>query len=293
MDMKKKANNNVYKSDYSKENLPKTRREQFWRLLKDNFFTLMKLGLILLVLMIPFLTAIVMKNVNLSYVYNNADLSEIDKTRNIASINIIFSAIYIPCIMLFFLGLGGILKVLRRLIWDEPLFFKEDFFLGIKENIGQFLLFGFLIGFITFLNVLAYQSTYGWAKYLSYVMIGVSFALIIPIIVTAGYISSIYKNKISVSFSVSMKLFIRRGIFIILILLFLYSTYFLSWLKISVIIYLAILFVLIILLFPVWLLISFMNCIKNLDDYVNVYYYPENAYLGLFVANKQQNRKEQ
>lgn len=277
----KKDNN--HKKDYSKEDLPKTRTEQFWRLLKDNFFTIFKLGLLLLVAVFPLIVAVVMKNINLSYIDKNETMSEIEKIHDIASINVIFAAIFVPCIMFFFLELSGILKILRRLIWDEPLFFKDDFFLGIKESAGQFLLFGFLIGIVNFFSILTYYTVEGWLKYLSYVMFGVSFAIFIPIILVAAYISSIYKNKVSISLSVSLKLFFRRGIFTILVLVVLYSVYFLSFIPMSMIVYLAIIFALIIILFPIWVLISYINCIKNLDDYVNVYYYPDKAYLGLYV----------
>ncbi len=289
--MKKKNNKTVYKSDYSKADLPKSRTQQFGRILRDNFALFIKLGLILLLLMFPFVFAIAMKNIAFTNISQNTSLSDVEKANNYIYISIIFGAAYIPCVMVLFLGLCGIFKILRRLIWDEPLFFKEDFFLGIKESFGPFLLYGFLIGLISFLCILAYQVSAGYMKYVSYVLIGISFAIVIPIILVAAYISSIYKSKLSVSFVVSGKLFIRRGIFTILILLILYSTYFLILLPIPLVAFIAIVFVLVILLFPIWLLLSYINCIKNLDDYINVYHYPEQAYLGL-SANINQNKTE-
>ena len=290
--MKKKENKPTYKAEYSKEMLPRSRTEQFGRILRDNFVLFIKLGLILLFLMLPFVFALVMKNIGLSNIANDITLSDMDKLEKSAFLSIIFGAIYIPCIMFLFVGLSGVLKIIRRLIWDEPLFFQHDFFLGIKESFGPFLLYGFLTGLMGFLNILVFQVSTGYLRYVSYGLIGISFAIVIPIILVAAYVSSIYSCKLSTSFVVSMKLFARRGIFTILILLMLYATYFLSFIQIPIVFFVAIIFVLIILLLPIWLLLSYINCFKNLDDYINVYHYPDKAYLGLFM-NKNQNKQEQ
>ena len=278
-----KNKQSTHKSDYSKADLPKTRTEQFGRIIRDNFVLFIELGLILMVLMLPFVFAFVMRNISLTNVMNDSALSATEKASNCLILNIIFGAIYIPCIMFLFLGLTGVLKILRRLIWDEPLFFKEDFFQGIKESFAPFLLYGFLIGLISFLCISIYYLTSGYLRYISYGLIGVSFAVVIPIILLAAYISSIYNSKIGASFSVAGNLFLRRGIFTILILLILYATYFVSIIPIELVYIVAIIFVLIIFLFPIWLLLSYINSIKMFDDYINVFQYPDKAYLGLFV----------
>lgn len=276
-------NRKTIKSDYSKANLPKTRTEQFGRILKDNFVIFIKLGLILMVLMLPFVFAFVMKNISISNLMKDVSISEVDRANNYKTISIIFGAIYVPCVMFLFSGLSGVLKILRRLIWDEPLFFIKDFFQGIKESCGAILLYGFLTGLVAFLSILTLHLSEGYFIYVSYVLIGITFAIVVPIILIAAYISSIYNSKISVSFSTAGNLFLRRGIFTILILLILYSTYFVNLLPINLIYIIAIIFVLIIFLFPVWLLLSYINTFKMLDDYINIYQYPDKAYLGLFV----------
>lgn len=287
----KKKDKPTYKSDYSKEMLPKSRTVQFGRILRDNFVIFVKLGLILMFLMLPFVFALTMKNIGISNVMKDAALSDAEKLEKSVFLSIVFGAIYIPCIMFLFVGLCGILKILRRLIWDEPLFFKHDFFVGIKESFGPFLLYGFLSGLIGFFNILAFHIAVGYVKYISYGLIGISFAIVMPILLVAAYVSSIYSCKLSTSFTVSVKLFARRGIFTILILLILYTSYFLNFLQIPIVFYVAIIFVLIILPFPIWLLLSYINCFKNLDDYINVYHYPDKAYLGL-STNRNQNKQK-
>ena len=276
-------NRKTIKSDYSKANLPKTRTEQFGRILKDNFVIFIKLGLILMVLMLPFVFAFVMKNISISNLMKDTSISEIDRANNYKIINIIFGAIYLPCVMFLFFGLTGVLKILRRLIWDEPLFFIKDFFQGIKESCGAFLLYGFLTGLVSFLSILTFHLSKGYFIYVSYVLIGITFAIVVSIILIAAYISSIYNSKISVSFSTAGNLFLRRGIFTILILLILYSIYFVNLLSINLIYIIAIIFVLIIFLFPIWLLLSYINSFKMFDDFINICQYPDKAYLGLFV----------
>ena len=289
MKMKQTNNKPLCKADYSIDMLPKTRTQQFGRILRDNYVIFIKLGLILMMLMLPFIFTLVIKTISITNLIQNTALSDAEKAGKAASISILCASIYIPCIMFFFVGLCGILKIIRRLIWDEPLFFKHDFFIGIKESAGSFLLYGFLIGLITFLNILVFRVSDGYIKYVSYGLIGISFAIVVPIILVAAYISSIYSCKISVSFTVSIKLFARRGIFTLLILLILYVTYFLSYIPVSIIVYIAIIFTLVILLFPIWILLSYINTFKNLDDFINIYHYPDKAYLGLFKNKNFQN----
>ena len=71
---------------------------------------------------------------------------------------------------------------------------------------------------------------------------------------------------------------------------FLYSVYFVNIIPIKIIYIAAIIFALIIFLFPIWLLLSYINSIKLFDDYINIYQYPDKAYLGLFVNIKKHEK---
>ena len=279
------------KPDFTEKDLPKTRRAQFFQIIKDNYSLLVIIGLILLAFLIPLLVAIFIKYSLIASTNANTGLDEETRVHTIYLVQLIFNAIYVPCFMLFFVAFGGVLKVFRRLIWNEPLFAVQDFFRGIKENILSYLFIGFLVGAIYFLIMFVYHSLSVQLIYISFIIAGISLAIVIPILLTACYLNSIYMTNIFTNIAVAARLFIRRGIFILLILLPLYGLYFLSLIPVYIIIYILILAMLFIFLLPLIFLASYLNSIKNMDDYINKVQYPEQAYLGLYHPDKDKEDK--
>ena len=281
---------NNQRSDFTIESLPRTRREQFGQLIRDNILLFIKIGFILLLILTPFVISLLFKGLYDAGVMANTDYSETDKMKLINVSNLIFNAVLIVCLIIFFIFLGGILKIYRRLIWNEPLFFKDDFLLGVKENILHFSLIGFLIGLLNFINVLAYYFLPNNIKFISFILAGLFLVVIVPILVISAYISSIYTNKFITSLTMGGRIFIRRGIFVFLILLILYCFYFLSLLKINIFIFVLIISLLFILALPIWLLLSYLNAFKIFDDLINIFYYEDKAYLGLYLDEKQKDK---
>jgi len=285
-------NKNIQKADFTEKNLPQSRTAQYGQLLKDNYLLFLKLGFILLTTLIPFIASLIVKGLYETFIRTNESFSDVQKAQMMISSNLIFNAIFAVCIIIFFIFLGGVLKIMRRLIWNEPLFMREDFFMGVKENIGHFSLIGFLIGLLNFISVASYYLLPRNLKFIAFIIAGISLVLIIPILVTTSYISSIYTNKFSTSLVMGGRVFIRRGIFIFLVLLILYSFYFVSFIPINLYFLVLIIALLIIFVLPLWLLLSYLNAFKNFDDLINIYYYPENAYLGLYLNEEMRNKVE-
>lgn len=283
----------VSKTDFTNESLPKTRREQYFQIVKDNFPLLFKIGLICLLFLTPFIITFFLKESYLRGISNDSSLN-IDEQKSLyLSFEMIFNAIYIACTMIFFIGFGGILKIVRRLIWNEPIFFKEDFFLGIKENIVQFLLIGFVIGALNFSYLFLYRMLDESYRYISYILAGLSLAIITPIFLLTGYISSIYSNKFKTSMNVSSRLFLRRGILFLLPILLIYALYFISIIPLGTV-YLTLIYIFVFVFFvPFIILFSYILTFKILDDYINAYYYPDRAYLGLYISKEKQALIEQ
>ena len=68
-----------------------------------------------------------------------------DDGNKIIAIEILFYGTNIITSMVFSLGLAGILKIFKRLILNEPIFYMHDLLEGVKENAWCFLLFSFLL----------------------------------------------------------------------------------------------------------------------------------------------------
>lgn len=283
--MKKNVNN----KDFSNELLPKTRKEQFFQIIKDNYRVLLKIGFFSLLLLIPFLFAFVFKQSYLLRILNDSSLDK-EKARSLfITFEPIFNAIYIPCFMIFFTGFGGILKVLRRLLWNEPLFFKKDFWLGVKDNLKHNLLVGFLVPFLYFFSFFTIRLL--GSDVFSYVaFLGFSFLIFVPILIITDFIGSIYMNKVRRSLSIGIRTYLRRGVFVILALLPIYALYLVSIIPLNSA-YLALIYaVIFVFLLPILILLNYIVSFKIFDELFNIYYYPEVAYLGLYISEDLKNK---
>lgn len=284
--MKKHSNN----KDFTYESLPKTRKEQYFQIIKDNFLLLVKLGLFCLLFLTPFLVSFFLKETSIRNIGNDASLSIGQQKSMYISLEITFNSIYIVCLMIFFIGLGGIIKILRRVIWNEPVFFKEDFLLGLKDNLLQSILIGFLIGVLNFICVLFYYLLNAKYRFVSYIFVGISLAIVVPILLLTDYVGSIYQNKFTVSFKISARLFLRRGFLFLIPLLIIYGMYFVSMIPLGSIYISLIYIVIFVFVLPLIILMSYIINFKILDDYINAYYYPDNAYLGLYISEERKEK---
>lgn len=59
---------------------------------------------------------------------------------------IIYSGSLILLSLIAIIGLTGIIRVLRNLVWGEGIFFKDDLATGIKQNVPKNILFGLIFG---------------------------------------------------------------------------------------------------------------------------------------------------
>ena len=105
---------------------------------------------------------------------------EVDIIKNdILKIELVYSALIIVSSVIFFVGLSGVMKIYKRLVWREPIFIKDDFFLGVKENGLGFIIFGFILGTLISIEEIVPILT---STFLQYVPIGLNLVLLFPII---------------------------------------------------------------------------------------------------------------
>jgi uncharacterized membrane protein YesL len=75
------------------------------------------------------------------------------------------------------LGFAGVIYVLRKICWDEPVSFWKDFGKGVKDSYGKFLAFSLILGlFMLLLEVVSNNILMGKASFvnvMSIVMLGV------------------------------------------------------------------------------------------------------------------------
>lgn len=277
-------------TDFLEENLPQTRKEQFFDLLKNQYKVIFFIGLVLLVIFVPDIIKNVLKDIMNNKI--NVSLSEGVITKEQATSGtfvtwLISSAVDLILYPIMFTGIFGLLRVIRQLTYGEPVVFKYDFSLGYKENFKTGLLLGFIVGIAKFIFDLVIVSFASSAiiKTLAYVIF---LLILLPMFIVCAYYCTIYKNKMGRALGHSFLLYLKGSWRILLtmvvgILPFLLLDLLLNWVPIKQIIYI----VLVLFLIPLVLLVGFLVMNYVFDEAINISQYPSLYRKGLYMSDKE------
>lgn len=155
--------------DFTKDDLPLGRKEQFFRLLKEEWKLLLSLCFLFLLLFSPYLGATI---------YGRYYLSARGESDPLAY-SMALETIKAVALILPFLAFGGLSKVYRRLYWGEGVLFWKDFFEGMHF---LFALFGLLYGgsgmLLVYLSSLA--GSFSFAGVFYFLFLGAFCLLLYP-----------------------------------------------------------------------------------------------------------------
>lgn len=281
--------NKQNKKKFEESDLPSTRKKQFGDILKLNYRCLVFCGLLLLLFFLPTMFCIIYKDssqINIIKEYEGDELAQ-----QLRFSNLLFSGLLIPSIMFFSLGLAGSLKIIRRLLWGEPVFLKEDFLIGIKENYKGYLVVGFIGGVLNAINTLV-VSFMPSNNFLSYLPLIALLVLFYPVIFVFAFYNVVYSEKIGKNLINSTKLYFRSVFITFLFCLLCYSLILIKYIPSILKYFLAAL--IIIFVVPIMLLMFFEYEIHVFDKHINSYQYPQFVKRGLYVPPKVEddNKKE-
>ena len=282
--------------------LPKNRREAFFFLTKMNYRQFVYLGILLLLCMAPVIITFSLKNIHLSILqntflneYNLADEANKEAINN-SYINayISLSSLYLWITFIFiipvFIALGGILRVLRQYIWFEPIFLKDDFFKGIKDNWKATLLWGIVVALTYVLSSYALILP-ELNQYIIYLPYAILVIIILPLCLLVIEQSIVYQETNLKYFTNSLLLFFRNFFYVLLFSLLCCLPF--SFIYIGEIIggFFYILFIilfmaLIVFVLPLFLLLHLLNSFRIFDIYINRRNYPQLVGKGLFVKGE-------
>ena len=264
-------------SDFTIDDLPKTRKKQFLTILKNDYILLLKIGLVLFAFYLPMLIVELIRfnllNGILQVFTGDEQAAMIELTQ------LIYGAICCVCFMVFSIGLSGIFYIYKRLIWGKPIFFKEDFKIGIKQNWKAFLLIS-LIGsvleyvcfFVVFLNPdnIIFQS----------ITYGINLMVFIPYIAEFFFLNTFYKNKFGKSLLFSGVFYIKNFLFLISFCCLIYIFYFINIIP-YIVIAIIVKTVCIITLVPIIILYGFSSHVYKYDCLINEKQYPSIYHRGI------------
>ena len=271
--------------DFGVNDLPLTRYQQFFDIFKNEWKTLLLMGVLLIFFSLPYLTLDVIHwfiKVNLP-----AQLAESGGTPEMIQsglmlTDILYEAILVIPTILIAVPLAGLARIFKRLIHGEGVLFKNDFFDGVKMNVWQFIVIIFIYALLRFITQLVFIFIQN-VPYLAEIVYGASsgilFIVFVPILLFMFAECSLYKMNFMMNFKNSAQLAFNSILYMIIFSAIIFSVYFMRYINHPV---LRIgLDVVLILLSPLYLLALSLFTTSRFDKYINQEHYPEIYRKGL------------
>lgn len=148
-------------SDFTSEQLPSSRKEVFIDLFSNSASKLFKLSGLCVIFALPAIIWIAYMSDAIFAVAKSLDiLSGAERAAALSKGYALANTMYIgliPLLMVWGLGFAGAFRVIKKLVWGEGVLLSSDFFLGIKDNYKQFIVWFFIIGVSLFIMVFNYN----------------------------------------------------------------------------------------------------------------------------------------
>lgn len=287
----------VAKTDFNKSLLPHNRKEQFSFIFKNRKRELFYIGLLLFIFIIPIIVGFGFYNVLINILYNDYKSASVGLTGDdlIKAYEIyrtsyvmytdIFSLAMIGGLIVFGIGVSGVIYLIRNLYWGELFFFKESFFKGIKQNALMVCLIFAIYGVINWLCIHIFVLDIN--EWLKVIPVIAQYVFILPLAVLMIYLCTIYKENYFTLLRIALIIFLKHlptmSLFSLMVLYF-YSLLILpnviNYFSIAIIY--PIFMVLIILIEPLALGAYFVTLSRFLDNMINQKNYPELVDKGLY-----------
>ena len=306
--MKNKAKKEIInpsKSDFLVEQLPTTRRKEFFDILKNEWRTLLLVGFVLTLFFLPF---IISKLFEAGFMNGNAEalrntLTAQGKTTEeinsavaaqMRSIHLLFSGINIICFMIFSVGLAGVARIIKCLSFSEGVVFKSDFFTGIKKYWSAFLTVGFFSGLFYFLmtytseTISVMSSENQTLLIVRGLIIGFYFAILVPLFFFSFAQATLYTIPFFSTITNSIRFTVNKYYICIIFSIIMYAIYLLTHIVYALISVLC-LIVVILLIAPLIMLAFHLFALSLFDKYINKDNYPQNYKKGLYIKEAETN----
>ena len=273
--------------EFTYQDLPKNRRFQFLDILKNEWKTLIMIGLWFLVGAIPYIVIFVCRFLGYSFLlgaYQEAGMSQEEINLRLVIFNLIVDGTNIIAFIVLAIPLAGSSRVFRNLVYGEGILFKDDFIKGIKENVLMYIILCFLFGAIkSGVNYLInFSNANGNTVYLIFsgFLLIAFYIFIVPSLALFANLKQTYKITFFNAAKASIKMSI---VSLLVVLLFAIPLYFAQYISFVAILFVAILLICIIFLIlgPLYLLLWKLYIAHLFDKYINSTNYLDFYHKGL------------
>ncbi len=190
--------------DFSVSKLPHNRKEVFFDVMKINWRAFVGYGLCMLLFSLPSLFTAMAEDVITMSLMSSCDTAtaegQADILAQIITIKNTRAAIDIISYLVLSVGIAGMIRVIRQHAWGEPVFFLEEFRVGIKQNAKQMSVVGLLFGIINLLNVYAYNfsavTTDRWVAIIGILAVDVLSIVGVPVLMYSAASICVYDKSL-------------------------------------------------------------------------------------------------
>lgn len=144
--------NKTASKDLTINELPSNRIEVFFDVIRNRWKTLLGLGALNFLFLLPLLIILAVENIISVQVLGEYQTNIISKEMVTAYLKVTHSIaglVKIITCSLFSISISGSVRIIKRLIWAEGIDFKYDFTMGIRENGKRMLALFLIIGAVT------------------------------------------------------------------------------------------------------------------------------------------------
>ena len=209
--------NSVSEVPFSRDMLPRNRKELWFDVVKLNYIPLISLGLIMFAFSLPVFFNMLVTDFYIAQLSAGvSDVSSgqwVEVQKQIALVQNTSALMDILGLAVFAIGFAGQLRVIRQYAWGEVVSLFYDFTTGIRQNIKQTLGVAVAAGVLRFLciylNNLAEINNNVTAYYVSSAFAAVLFLFFIPVGAYMPVCISVYGNTFSQNFLQSFFLYIK------------------------------------------------------------------------------------
>jgi len=279
-----KANDEI-----SRLRLPKNRWQSFWDCVSNHTSQLIACGFMATLFALPLMIILGLTNIlvfDLNYQIGLGTITVEEGVKAIFNTMNTANLFTIPAIILLFIGLSGLVRIIRRLIWQEDIFFWFDFRKGVKENWGSFLASGLIVGvanwtvqlLIRYGYFIDHSSWYEWALPIS---IAVA-VLLIPILTYTLVQTDIYVLSFSAKMKNAFLLTMRTAPATFGFVALVFAPWGIFWISMNEVLYLVLLAFFFIIFVPLEILAINEYCLHVFDRFINKMNHPEIFDKGIY-----------
>lgn len=279
----------VSEKDFTIAQLPHNHVDVFKDVFKNHWRMLIVISLILFVALAPYIICHFLRDnycLSIAIQASQGVIDEKEATRFTVNAHLLFSFFSALSALFFSVILGGVLRIYRQLIWQEPVFFKEDFILGIKNNFKSCFISGIIIGLMIIANKMMLFTNFNII--VCYIPLAVFIAFLLNPILLSVCQSTFYTNKYRAFLKNSFLMYIKEAPSLILFSLVLISPVFLEIIDSIIVLKYILIIVVTLFLFPLFILMYYINSSRIFDRFINYFYYPTIYRKGIYDMNNKE-----